>query len=106
MSEHGFPVMLIRLICATLEGSKSCVQFTGRYFIIVRDHIQGDALSYLLFNKALEGDIRRAGVQRNGTIITCPHKLLGFADDIIGIDRQVVEESFVHFKRDTAKIGL
>lgn len=69
---------------------------------------QGDALSNLLFNIALEGAIRRAGVQRNGTIITRSHMLLGFADDIdiIGIDRRAVEEAFTPFKRETARIGL
>ena len=66
---------------------------------------QRDGLSNSLFNIALEGAIRRAGVQRSGTIIT---KLLGFADDIdiIGINRRAVEEAFGPLRREAARLGL
>ena len=61
---------------------------------------QGDVLSNLLFNIALEGEIRRAGVHRSGTIITRSHMLLGYADDIdiIGVNRRAVEEAFFLLK--------
>ena len=69
---------------------------------------QGDGLSNLLFNIALEGAIRRAGVQRSGTIITKSHILLGVAGDIdiIGINRRAVEEVFGPLRREAARIGL
>jgi sorting nexin-29 len=111
MLEHGFPAKLIRLIRATLDGSKSSVRIADEVstsFVTLDGLKQGDALSNLLFNIALEGAIRRSGVQRNGTIITRSHMLLGFADDIdiIGIDRRAVEEAFVPLKKETARIGL
>ncbi|XP_038117204.1 uncharacterized protein LOC119769300 [Culex quinquefasciatus] len=111
MLEHGFPAKLIRLIRATLDGAKSSVRIaneTSEAFVTLDGLKQGDALSNLLFIIVLEGAARRAGVQRNGTLITKSHMLLGYADDIdiIGIDRRSVEEAFVPFKREAAKIGL
>ena len=57
---------------------------------------QCEALTNLQFNIPLEGAIGRASVQRNETIITKSHMLLGYADhiDIIGINRRAVEEVF------------
>ncbi|XP_038116847.1 uncharacterized protein LOC119769036 [Culex quinquefasciatus] len=102
---------LIRLIRATLDGAKSSVRIaneTSEAFVTLDGLKQGDALSNLLFIIALEGAARRVGVHRNGTLITRSHMLLGYADDIdiIGIDRRSVEEAFVPFKREAAKIGL
>ena len=77
MLERSFPTKLIELIRATLDGSKSSVRIVGEIFdsFVTLDGLkQGDALSNLLFNIALEGAIGRAGVQRNGTIsqdLTC-----------------------------------
>ena len=83
----------------TLEGSTSSVRIAGEIsdsFVTLDGLKQGDGLSNLLFDIALEGAIRRAGVQRSGTIISKSHMLLGFADyiDIIGINRRAVEEAF------------
>ena len=108
---NGFPTKLIKLIRATLDGSKSSVRIAGEIsdsFVTLDGLKQGDALSNLLFNIALEGAIRRAGVQRNGTIITRSHILLGNAGgiDIIGINRRAVGEAFLPFQRETASIGL
>ena len=49
---------------------------------------QGDGISCLLFNIALEGVIRRAGINTSGTIFTKSVQLLGFADDIDIIARK------------------
>ncbi|XP_038116806.1 uncharacterized protein LOC119769006 [Culex quinquefasciatus] len=79
MVEHGFPAKLIRLIRATLDGAKSSVRIaneTSEAFVTLDGLKQGDALSNLLFIIALEGAARRAGVQRNGTLITKSHMLL------------------------------
>ena len=111
MLEHGFPTKLIRLIRATFEGFTSSVRITGEIsdpFVTLDGLKQGDGLSNLLFNIALEGAIRRAGVQRSGTIITKSHMLLGFADDIdiIGINRRAVEEAFGPLRQEAARLGL
>lgn len=42
----------------------------------------------------------------NHRIITRSHVLLGFADDIVGVDHQAVVDAFVLFKRKAARIGL
>ncbi|KXJ67862.1 hypothetical protein RP20_CCG008536 [Aedes albopictus] len=83
--EHGFPAKLIRLIRATRDRSKSSVRVAGEIsssFVTFDGLKQGDALSNLLFNMALEGAIRSSGVHRSGTIVTKSLMLLGFADDI------------------------
>ena len=95
----------------TLEGSKSCVRIADKSsaaFVTLNGLKQGDELSNLLFNIALEGAVRRANVERNSTIITKSHMLLGFVDDIdiIGINRKAMEEAFVPFKREAARLGL
>ncbi|XP_062709021.1 uncharacterized protein LOC134288373 [Aedes albopictus] len=109
--EHGFPVKLIRLVRVTLGSSKSGVWVADEIsslFVALDGLKQGDVLSNLLLNITLERAIRRAGVQRSGPIVTKSHVLLGFADDIdiIGIDRRAVEEAFIPFTRETARIGL
>ncbi|XP_058064632.1 uncharacterized protein LOC131214270, partial [Anopheles bellator] len=57
MLEHGFPTKLIRLIRATLDGSTSSVRIAGEIsdsFVTLDGLKQGDGLSNLLFNIALE----------------------------------------------------
>ncbi|XP_052561955.1 uncharacterized protein LOC120429290 [Culex pipiens pallens] len=105
MLEHGFPAKLIRLIRATLDGAISSVRIaneTSEAFVTLDGLKQGDALSNLLFIIALEGAARRAGVQRNGTLITKSHMLLGYADDIdiIGIDRRSARAGEVCLKEE------
>lgn len=95
MIEHGFPTKLIRLIRATLVGSKLSVRVTVSSSFVTLDGLkQSVALSNILFNVALEGAIRRAGVQRSGIIAMRSHMLLGFADDIdiVGKRRSFLEE--------------
>lgn len=76
--------------------------------MIVDELNQSDAMSYLLFKISFKGPIRRSGVQRNSTIVTWSHMLLGFTVDIdlIGIDRKAVEEAYATLKRKAVRIGL
>lgn len=70
---NGYPSKLIRLIYVTVGGSKSSVRVADEIsssFVTLDGLKQGDALSNLLFNIALEGATRRTGVQRTGTIVT------------------------------------
>lgn len=48
----------------------------------MRELLQGDGLSYLLFNIPLEGVIRRVGIDTSGTVFRKSVQLLGFTDDI------------------------
>ena len=69
---------------------------------------QGDGLSCLLFNVALEGVIRRAGIDTSGTIFTKSVQLQGFADDfdIIGRNFAAVEDTYTRLKAEARRIGL
>ena len=71
---------------------------------------QGDGLSCLLFNIALEGVIRGAGLNNDirGTIFYRSLQFLGFADDIdiIGRTTAKVREAYTRLKREAARIGL
>ena len=109
--DHGITTKLIKLVRTTLEGSASCVRITGETsvaFVTLDGLKQGDALSNLQFNITLDGAVRKTNVERNGTIITKSHMLLGFADDIdnIGINRRAVEKAFNPFKREAVRLGL
>lgn len=95
---YGFPANLIGLICGILDRSKSSARVAfeiSSSFITSHGLKQGVTLSNF-FYIALERVIRRADVQRSGSIVTRSHVLLGFVDntDIIGIDRRA-EHSYL-----------
>ncbi|XP_058448761.1 uncharacterized protein LOC131428734 [Malaya genurostris] len=73
MDENSFPVMLTRMIKAMIDGVQNCVRISGELsssFGSRRGLRQGDGLSCLLSNIALEGVMRRAGLNSRGTIFT------------------------------------
>ena len=69
---------------------------------------QGDALSPLLFNFALEYAIRRAQANHNGLKLNGTHQLLAYADDvnILGGSVHTVEENAEALVVATKEIGL
>ena len=62
----------------------------------------------MLFNIALEGVIRRAGLNMRGTIFKKSDQLVCFADDIdvIGRSLETVADQYTRLKREAAPIGL
>jgi hypothetical protein len=73
MHEFGFPDKLTRLIKVTMNSVMCFVRVAGTLsnpFETRRGLRQGDGLSCLLFNIALEAVIRRAGIDTSGTIYT------------------------------------
>ena len=71
MKEFKIPDKLIRLVKITLENSQNLVRIqsaTSEPFQKTGGLRQGDSLSCLLFNLALEKVIRDAGIQTRGTI--------------------------------------
>lgn len=111
MYEFNFPSKLIRLLKATLNGVQCYVRVAGNLstpFESVNGLRQGDALSCILFNVALEGVIRRAGIQTGGTIFNRSIQIIGYADDIdiVGRNHKAIEEVLCNFDREAKRIGL
>jgi hypothetical protein len=78
--EFGVPMKLVRLIkmCLNETHSKVCIGKHLSDSLPIQNGLkQGDALSPLLFNFALEYAIRMVGMKLNGT-----HQLLAYADDV------------------------
>ena len=69
---------------------------------------QGDALSPLLFNFALEYVIRRVQVNRDGLKLNGTHQLLAYTDDvnILGGSIQTLMENAEALVAATREIGL
>ncbi|CAG4936030.1 unnamed protein product [Colias eurytheme] len=77
-------------------------------FAVISGLKQGDALSPLLFNLALEYVIRKVLCLNGGVNLNGQHKVIGYADDLamVGETKQQVTEAVACLKEEAAKIGL
>jgi hypothetical protein len=85
LSEFGIPKKLITLIklCLTETYNKVRVgKNLSEIFSIGNGMKQGDALSPLLFNFALEYAIKRVQVNQNSLKLNGTHQLMAYADDV------------------------
>ena len=87
------------------------VRVTGTFsspFEFRRGLRQGDGLSCLLYNIALEAVIRRVSIDTSGTIFRKSAQLLGYADDIDIITRNfgTMVETYIRLKVEAKRIGL
>jgi Reverse transcriptase (RNA-dependent DNA polymerase) len=111
MAEFGFPHKLVRLLKATLEGVVCSVKIEGHLSGAFESEVglrQGDGISTMLFNIALEGVVRRSGIEKSGTVFTKSVQMLGFADDIDIIGRNIrsVTDAYSKLEKEANKIGL
>jgi len=111
MKELGFETKLIRLVKATLDGTRCRVKVQNDLsdeFAVGEGLKQGDGLSCLLFNLALEIAMRRAGIQTNKTLANGTSQVLGFADDLDLASRThaATVDTFTNLKPQGERMGL
>jgi len=111
MEEFGFPQKLIAMSKLTLTQVTAQVQIRGiksDTFETIDGVRQGDPLATLFFNIVLEKCIRRTTINTSSTIFTTSAQLLGYADDIdvVGRNMGAVKEAFLLLEREASEMGL
>ena len=111
MLDFNIPKKLVSLTRMTLKRVSCRVKILSSLsepFFTEKGLRQGDSLSCLLFNIALEKAIRDSGINTNGTILQRTIQLLAFADDIdiIGRTKSSVINAFVALESAAKEMGL
>ncbi|GAB0096461.1 hypothetical protein DMENIID0001_119820 [Sergentomyia squamirostris] len=91
----------------TMTDVRSKIKVNGalsRELVVRKGLRQGDGLSCVLFNLALEKAIRDSGVSMRGVIFNKSTQLLAYVDDINIMVRnpRVVQEAFIQIEKTGA----
>ena len=106
---RSFPRKLVSLVERSLTETYSRVRVGKTDRVPIRNGLkQGDALSPMLFNIALECAIRRVQVNQDGLKLNGTHQLLAYADDvnILGGSIHTLKENPEALVAATREIGL
>ena len=111
MAEFGFPAKLIALTKLTLLNVKARVRIRNNLseiFETMDGLRQGDPLATLLFNIVLEKIVRNSTVETSGTIYRKTSQLLGYADDLdmVGRNVDIVKENYTKLDSSASIYGL
>jgi hypothetical protein len=111
MDYFRMPTKLVKLVSATMEGAKACVQIQNDltdHFEVNRELKQGGRLASLLVSIALEYAVRQLPVDVNSSLIYKSDEIVGYVDDvnIMGRFMQTVEERCRELEEHTKTIGL
>jgi len=109
--QFGVPMKLVRLIKMCLTETCSRVRVgknLSDMFPIGNGLKQGDALSPLLFNYALDYAIKRVRINQDGFQLNGTHQLLVYADDvnILGGSVHTVKKNVEALVMDSKETGL
>ena len=109
--EFGIPRKLVSLITMSLSETYSRVWVGMNVYdrFPIRNGLkQGDAVSPMLFNLALEYAIRRVQVNQDGLKLNGRHQLLAYADDvnILGGSIHTLNKNSESLVAATREIGL
>lgn len=111
LTRFKIPQKLVRMVEVATRESRMTVRVGASLtdeFDVVTGLRQGDALSPMLFNLALEHAIRKVNTLSGGVWLNGQHRVIGYADDLalLGERKQHVIDALNCLQQEASRIGL